>query len=153
VCYKRGLTVRDSTSLANGVLMAKKKTTSKIQPSNGRTGKKVKAGKQASKAVSLQINRIIPPNLLGVCSNHFVVQHDGTEFHLLFFQTQPPIIIGETEAERDREIKQHQEHGVPSMCISRIIVAADRIPAIIKAMQTNLEKYQASRGMQSGTGE
>ena len=112
--------------------MGKKKTQDR---SNGcAAGEK----KVEPELVALPLAREIPSGQIGVLSNHFVIQHDGPEFHLLFFQTQPPIVLADTEEERRKALEEIQ--SVRSVCIARIIVSAERLPSIISAMQENLEK-------------
>lgn len=130
--------------------MAKKKTTAEKKSRKKQTAASTRANKETNEAASLRLKRIIPISLQGLSSNHFVVQHEGSEFHLLYFQTQHPLVLGETEEERSWEIAQYKAQGVPSICVGHIVVSADRMQAIIKAMQGNLDKYHAAREVQSG---
>jgi hypothetical protein len=124
--------------------MAKHKTTKKTHAANGRAEKPSRE-EVVENATILPLNRVVPLGTVGVCSNHFVVQHDGAEFHLSFFQTQMPIILGETEEEREQCLAPYRTSGVPSICVARIVVSAERMPAFIEAMQVNLGKYQAAQ--------
>jgi len=133
--------------------MAKKKPPPADDSDNGRDAKHEGKTTQIPDVVIARIVRRIPDHQVGVTSNHLVVQHDGPEYHLLFFQTQPPIILGETPEEKLREIQHHQEHGVPSLCVARIIVAAERMPSFIAAMQQNLGRDRPSQEKESGENE
>jgi hypothetical protein len=130
--------------------MAKKKLARAQNAVNGQDAKKTVAGKQAEAAVALKINRIFPTGQVGVSANHFVVQSDGPEFHLLFFQAHLPIILEGTEEQKSQEIELLKQNGVPAMCLARIIVAAERMPAFIDALKTNFTHYQTLREPQRG---
>lgn len=119
--------------------MAKKKTQSS---SNGHSAGK-KESESGAEMVELPFVHKIPSDQLGILSNQFVIQGDGPEFHLLFFQTRPPMILGDTEAEIRKSIQKIK--SVDSVCVARIIVSAERLPLIIRAMQDNLEKQARLR--------
>jgi hypothetical protein len=131
--------------------MSKKKSARTQHPTNGQRAKKtVPREPREQIAVALKINRTFPAGQLGVSSNHFVVQNDGPEFHLLFFQAHLPIFLEGSEEEKAREIARYQRDGVLGVCIARIIVAAERMPEFIQAMQANFVSYQTRKGTQSG---
>jgi len=88
--------------------------------------------------VMVPIAREYPPGQVGVLANNLVVQHDGPEFHLLFFQHHPPIISGDTEEEIRKAVQEVE--AVKSICVARLIVSAERLPLFIRAMSENLEK-------------
>ena len=133
--------------------MAKKKRGQNGNSGNGKSGEGTQESPEQVEAVVLPLARQFPPHQVGVLSNHFVIQRDGSEFHLLFFQTQPPTIIAESEEEKERLIEPYRTNGVPSICVARIIVSADRMPAFVKAMQDNLGSYQASQEKERGADE
>ena len=89
--------------------------------------------------IAVPIVREYPPGQVGVLANNFVIQHDGPEFHLLFFQNHPPVILGETEEEIKKAAREIE--AVRSVCVARLIVSAERLPLFIRAMQENLEKH------------
>jgi hypothetical protein len=132
-------------------VMAKKKPARTDKSHNGQDTKQEEKASQIPDVVAIHIARRIPDNQVGVTCNHLVVQRDGPEFHLLFFQTQPPIFLGETDEQKLQEIERLKEHGVSSLCIARIIVATERMPSFIAAMQKNLGQHQASQ--EAGSGE
>jgi hypothetical protein len=111
-------------------------------------GKKRGAASQKSKLLSggdllaiVPFEREFPPDQMAMHSNQFVIVNDGPEFQLLFFQNHPPIVLGDTVEERKREAQKIK--SVRSVCVARIVVAAERLPLIIKAMQENLERSRA----------
>ncbi len=118
--------------------MAKKKTPKR---SNGQAAKKKPAPPENRK---VPIAREFPAGHVGVAANDFVIQDDQSEFHLLFFQTHPPMVFGETESERRQAIEDIK--AVRSVCVGRIIVSADRLPSFILAMQKHLGKYALQHG-------
>jgi hypothetical protein len=93
--------------------------------------------------------RAFPANQVGVSSDHFVIHSSGPDFRLYFFQMQPPLIYGGTEEERQREIQRCQKDGIPAICVAQIIIAAERMPAFLKTMQSNYERSRSSGETQS----
>ena len=126
--------------MATGADMAKRKPQRRT---NGHPVAKKSATKKPTKAdgdiIAVPIAREYPPGQIGVLANHFAIQQDGPEFHLLFFQTHPPLILVESEQER-RDLLAKAE--ARSVCVARLIVSAERLPSFIEAMQSNLDKYQ-----------
>lgn len=58
--------------------------------------------------------------------------------HLIsFFQTLPPIVIG-GPAEVESQLKELK--SIRAVCVARIIVASEKIPGIIQALQGNLNR-------------
>ncbi len=115
--------------------MAKKKPQKRT---NGQPATK-KTARTEDNVIAVPFIREYPPGQVGVLANSFVIQHDGPEFHLLFFQNHPPVILGETEEEIKKAAKEVK--AVKSVCVARLIVSAERLPSFIRAMQENLEKH------------
>ena len=128
--------------------MAKKKSP---KQTNGRSAPK-KAAEKEVQVVDIPLVREYPPGQVGMLANNFVVQHDGPEFHLLFFQTQPPVILGETKEEVEAAVRAIRDEGAKSVCVARIVVSAERLPSFIQAMQ-DVKRYglelQFSCGLQA----
>lgn len=130
--------------------MPKKKSSNQGKGASDRGPKKATGKKAAAKGpqlpfeqrVPVPISREFPPDQVGVTSNHFVIQQDDSEFHLLFFQTHPPVVLADTDEER-REILANAE--ARSICVARIIVSADRLPSFIEAMESNLKRHNARK--------
>ena len=99
------------------------------------------AGKERARPedIAVPIAREFPAGQVGVAANHFVIQHDQSEFHLLFFQTHPALILGDTDEETEKAAEQVK--SARSVCVARIIVSAERLPSFVRAMQENLEKH------------
>ena len=88
----------------------------------------------------LKVEHEFPADVPTVFANNFAIQHDDQEFHLLFFQTNPPFIVGEA-ADIEKQIKELK--AVKSQCVARIIVTASKIPQILAHLGENFGKYQA----------
>jgi len=100
--------------------------------------------------VAVPIERSFPEGQVGVLANHFVIQRDGPEFHLLFFQTHPPLVFAETDEECRKLLAAAK---AKSVCVARIVVSAERLPSFIAAMETNLERYgREGRSGEDGAG-
>ena len=111
-----------------------------------KNAKKKKAASHGPGPIALPLIREFPPDQVGVSSNNFAVQSDGSDFHLMFFQTQPPMIIASTEEERREQLKKLRDAGgVRSVCLARIVVAADRLPSFIAVMQEGLANHNAAK--------
>ena len=76
-----------------------------------------------------------------IFANSFVVQHDQHEFHLMFFQTNPPLLIG---GDPDIEKKIREIKSIKPECVARIVMSADRIQEVIRALQDNHSKHQTN---------
>lgn len=72
-------------------------------------------------------------------TNHFVVQADGPEFHIRFYQMCPPIILGSSE-ELPREVEA-LDGKVEAKCIAHIVFARDRLPEFVQLLTTHAAKY------------
>ena len=78
-------------------------------------------------------------NARALFSNTFVVQNDQQEFHLLFFQANPPMLVSN---DPDREKKLKAIKSMKPQCVARIVVTADRMQAIIAAMSENFARHK-----------
>ncbi len=65
-------------------------------------------------------------------SNYLSISHTPNEFILSFCYIDPA------------KMKRGEEQEVPAEAFSRIVVTPSLLPQIIKALQTNLEKYNTS---------
>ena len=123
--------------------MGKKKTPKKgTRRTSGRAAEKKAAPKaKEEESVILPIEREFPEDE-ATFANHFVIQFDGPEFYLMFFQTRPLLLLGDP-AEKKKQLEQMK--AVKSRCVARIVMSARRVPDVIKAMQENLAKYHAAQ--------
>lgn len=84
----------------------------------------------------------IPRGLVPRYATNMLVQHGEHEFILSFFETWPPIVMGPPE---DVEDRFRNIDSIEARCVGRVIVAADRMPGFIEALQTNLDRYLAKQ--------
>mgnify|MGYP001501869639 CR=1 FL=1 len=81
-------------------------------------------------------------------ANNLIVQHSDNEFVLRFYETLPPVIFGGPD-EVQKQVDQLTH--VDAECVASVIISPNRIPAFIKALQSNYEKYQADNENGSST--
>jgi len=79
-----------------------------------------------------------PETIQSRYATNIIVHHSKTEFVISFFETIPPPLLG-TPEEIQEQMKSIK--SVRAECVGRIIVAAEKMPDFLKAMQENLEKY------------
>jgi hypothetical protein len=95
---------------------------------------------QEIKGIYVPIEWHAPEDLISRYANNILVQHEEHEFIISFFEIRPPLLLGSPE---EIKAKLEQTESVRAECVARIIVAADRMPSFIEALQGNLEKYLA----------
>jgi hypothetical protein len=71
-------------------------------------------------------------------ANQAIVQHDGQMVYLTFGQANPPLILGETEEEKQRQLDEIQ--SVTVLPIIRLAMAPESFRAVIEILQTHLTK-------------
>ena len=74
--------------------------------------------------------------------HNLLVQPGKHEITLFFFETQIPPFAGPPEANREYLLKQG---SIRFECVSKITVAPQLVPEIIKALQVGLDNYNASK--------
>lgn len=77
------------------------------------------------------------PSGPAVFSNHFMVQFDSDEVHLVFFEIQPPIFMGETE---EIGAQAAAMKSIPARAVSRIVVSKSRIASMAKVLIESIKK-------------
>ena len=87
----------------------------------------------------------IPASTVTRYATNFVVQHTEREFIISFFETWPPIILG-TPEEKMAELLKIE--SATAECVARIVVAAERMPDLIRILQGNLDSYHSKLGDQ-----
>lgn len=73
-------------------------------------------------------------------ANNFVIQADGPEFHLRFYQIQPPIVLGESPEEL-RSVVAEMGGIIEAQCVAHLVVAKDRMEEIGAVIAENLKKH------------
>ena len=97
----------------------------------------------------IKIDRVYPEDLQSFFVANFVIQHQPDHFVLQFFETWPPAIIGETEAEREEQLKSID--NVKSKCVARLVLTPERMKNFMKIMNENYSKYVSLVKKQSGS--
>jgi hypothetical protein len=97
---------------------------------------------QKAEGIYVPIEWYVPEDLVSRYANNIVVQYEEHEFIISFFEVRPPVLLGSSE---EIKAKLEQVKSVRAECVARIIVAADRMPVFIEALQGNLEKYLAQK--------
>ncbi len=97
---------------------------------------------QSSQGVTLPVEWHVPDTMHNLYVHNVMVQPGRYEITLLFFETRLPPYVGSAEANREYLLKQGP---VRFECVSKMTVAPQLIPEIIKALQTGLENYNAAK--------
>ena len=92
--------------------------------------------------VQIPIEWYIPDDIKRRYASNIVVQHDKHEFIIMFFDVQKPILLGPQEDVRSQLARME---SIRAECVARIIVAPERMPSFIKALQDNFDRYQATK--------
>jgi len=98
--------------------------------------------KQAPQQISLRLDFHIPEHIKSQYADNVLVQaktHDAT---ISFFETQFPPLTGTSEENR---AVLEKLGSIRADCVGRIVVAADLLPEIIKALQTTYDEYLAAK--------
>lgn len=90
-----------------------------------------------SAAKNLRIDWWIPDNEPLHFANQMLVQFDGTDFYLSFFELRPPTVLGSAE-EKLEAIKSME--SIRAKCVSRVVVNKARMSEFFKAIKETIEK-------------
>lgn len=90
-------------------------------------------------SVNVPLDFHIPKGLISRYATNMTIQQGENEFIISFFEVIPPILLG-TPEDRAKKISAMKE--IRAECVARLIVAADKLPSFIGAMQSNLEIYE-----------
>ena len=96
---------------------------------------------QPSQGIPLPINLHVPDTIHNQYVHHVIVQPGQNEITLFFFETHIPPYVGSPEANREYLLKQ----SVRFECVSKLVVAPQLVPEIIKALQVGLDDYNAGK--------
>jgi hypothetical protein len=87
-----------------------------------------------------------------VFANDIVIQHMGDHFIVSFFQIMPPLIIGDTQEERDKTLSQISE--IEAQCVGRIVLTPEGLQELIEHADQNYKNWQQKQsGDQAHTEE
>ncbi len=97
---------------------------------------------QQSDLITLPIDWHFPEGLQSRYANNVLVQAGKFELVIAFFEVQIPLLLGSPE---ENKVKLKEMGSVQAECVSKIIVSPEVVPALISALQTELEKYQSQK--------
>lgn len=101
---------------------------------------KVEREDQSSRGIMLPIEWHVPDTIHNQYVHNIIVQPGAHEITLFFFETQIPPFIGSLE--ENREFLKNKG-SIRFECVSKMTVAPQLVPEIIKALQTGLDNYNA----------
>lgn len=82
----------------------------------------------------------IPENLPTQYATNVIVTHTDNEFIVSFFETFPPLIVGEP----DQVQKQVEAlESIRARCVARIVVSPSRMEAFIGALVQNFTRFMS----------
>ena len=87
--------------------------------------------------VILQVEWNIPDDIVARYATNMLVQRGENEYYISFFETKPPVLLGTPE-----QINKKVE-GIKSLqanCVAQVIIAAEKLPSFIEALQDMLKK-------------
>lgn len=90
------------------------------------------------KEIEVPIDWRVPDSIKSQYATNMIVQHTDHEFIVSFFETVSPILLAPLTTEQIQAID-----SVRAECVARIIIARDRMPRFIQALQTNLKKAES----------
>ena len=93
---------------------------------------------EQSREFALPIQWWFPPGQRGQFANHMIIQFDNHEFHLSFFEIQPPVLIGSEEDKR--QVLESLDH-IDAVCVARIVISKDRMPVFVKAISEHVARH------------
>jgi hypothetical protein len=95
--------------------------------------------------IVLPIEWHIPEGLATRYTTNYVVQQTEHEFIISFFEIVPPILLGPPD-----EVRAAAESitSIRATCVGRVVVAAERMPDLIRILRENMEKYHARHGQE-----
>jgi hypothetical protein len=75
---------------------------------------------------------------LAVFANNLIAQFDGTSIHLTFAQINPPLIVGTTDAEKQKQLDKIS--SVMAMPVARLVVPLENFRNMVRALQEQLDQ-------------
>jgi hypothetical protein len=97
---------------------------------------------QSQEGVTLPIEWHVPDTIHNLYAQNVLVQPGTYEITLFFFETRLPLYTGTPGANKEFLLKQG---SVRFECVSKLTVAPQLVPEIIKALQTGLDNYNQTR--------
>ncbi len=103
-----------------------------------------KAGQEklSPQSIALPIEWHYPETIQSRYATNMLVQAGEHEIVLSFFEAQLPLLVGQPE---DNKAKLEQMGAIKAECVARIIIAPERLPSLITALQTSLDLYLGAK--------
>jgi hypothetical protein len=79
----------------------------------------------------LPIELVFPPDMLSRYVNHCVIQWGEHECKIVFFEVDPPMLMGSQE-EKAEQAKQLS--SVKARCVGRFVLAKEFVPIFVKIL-------------------
>ena len=89
----------------------------------------------------VRIIRKYPDDLQSHFVSNIVVQHEPDRFILTFFEIWPPVIVGETDEERQQILDSLE--NVEAKCVARIILSPARMEEFLQIGNANFSKFES----------
>lgn len=87
---------------------------------------------------SIPIKWIIPDSISTQHATNLLIQQKGTEFILLFFEIQQPLLIGTPE----EQIEAYNKiEDVGATCIARIVVSIENLEEMLKSLTESIDLF------------
>lgn len=102
---------------------------------------------QIAKGVSLPIDLHVSDTIHNQYVQNLIVQPGQHEIALFFFETHVPPFVGSIEENKEYLLNKGP---IRFECVSKLIVAPQLVPEIIKALQVGLDNYNASKQNEEG---
>ena len=87
----------------------------------------------------LPIKYEVPEDMTAIFASNFVVQNDGPDFHLFFFQHAHPVIVPGSPGSKDAFEALSE---LPAICVAKIAITGARMQGIVDALTANLKAWQ-----------
>lgn len=88
-----------------------------------------------AQTLQAKVNLQVPVNMPSRYAHHMVVQDDGADMLLLFFETTTPFLPFSKD-EREKAIKDMQTDGIPAHCIAKIRVGKHKMPGFTEVLNS-----------------
>ena len=88
--------------------------------------------------LALRKNYINPHNLSIVFANEATINSSESEFHLTFYQTEPPVLLDDSDKEKAKE-----KGTIDVVTVVRIAMTPKFTESVIKMLQKGLDKHNA----------
>ena len=98
--------------------------------------------RQEATEISLPVNWHFPESIQSRYANNILVQTGQFEFIISFFEMQQPLLLG-TPEENKKGLETLGE--IRAECVGKIVVPHELVPAIISVLQTEYDRFHASK--------